>query len=191
MRVIFYVLMMLVAGTAYGQEVDVEVSVTGRNSAYWLVMVDGSQVSQHTLEREAVESAVNHALAIPDAEVTIVHNVVYDVEASIVFDNVAQPDPTPDPVPEPIVQIPGSASWVPVDFGVVKRFAVLNDNWAVVSDNKWLYMFKVGPVADNVYLVNRPAGWYRNNYVLSETTPLTDEQLVDLVTAIVENEDGV
>lgn len=70
--------------------------LTAVGSGYYRVFVDGIQVSQHTAEREAIESAADHALT--GAVVYYDHDYRVDVEAAV-----AAPAP---PVVEPIEHKP-------------------------------------------------------------------------------------
>lgn len=205
----------------YAQDFDASVEYTAQDQAYWIVTVDGEQVSQHTTEREAYESATNQWFITDGAQVQVVHNAVIDVTGNTTVTGI-EPEIIEVPVEvivevpvieyvevekivEKIVEvevekivyvevgsdpieIPGASDWVPVpDFGAVRQFMVLNDTWAVASNNLWLYAFLIDTDSVPGVVINRPSGWYRNAPALSETTPITDEQVVELITQVVSN----
>jgi len=173
----------LLAAEVYAQELDATVEFTAQGQGYWVVMVNGFQITQHTAEREAYESATNQIFIDPSASVQVVHNSIIDVEAFVNYVPADDPEPSPPETPG-VIEIPGSMAFVPVEFGTVKQFKVANDDYTVASDNKFLYVHKVG--AEDVYLVHRPAGWYRDSYAQSETTALTDQQIANLIADVVD-----
>lgn len=168
-------ILLLVVSSAYGQTFEI-------TQPTMVLMKDGVEVSRH---RDVVEAAVS-ASANGPGEYTLVRP-----DATIF---IVEPEPVivePDPVvaDDVIIQVPGSVDWVPVpDWGVVKKFSVANDDYGVVSDNQWLYVFKIGPTPSDLLLVNRPALYRRTRdggeYLQSETTPLTDEQVLNLIVDI-------
>jgi len=174
------------AAQVYAQEADVSVEFTARGQAYWVVTVNGDPVTQHSTEREAYESAANQIFIDPDAAVQITHDAIIDVEAFVDYVPLEEPLPDPDPIPPApgTIEIPGVPDWIPVP-AVTHHFRVLNDDYAVASDNQWLYVFKIydSEVTD-AWVVNRPNGWYRNEPIQSETTPLEVSQVIDLIAAI-------
>lgn len=58
------------------------IRITGKNSAYWYVTVDGVESSKHSSEMEAGEHGGNAKMANRDKEVLILHNGVYTVTVS-------------------------------------------------------------------------------------------------------------
>jgi hypothetical protein len=74
------------------------ITLTATGSGYYIVSVNGVDVSRHTAEREANEAVFNIAEANPSASVRYWHDysvtVLYTAPA-------ATPAPAPDPVPEP------------------------------------------------------------------------------------------
>ena len=67
--------------------------LTAKNSGYYIVSINGVDVSKHTAEREAIESAANYERANPVNVVQYRHEYVVDVE---------EPIPAPDPIPDPV-----------------------------------------------------------------------------------------
>lgn len=60
------------------------VNLTAKNQGYYVVSANGIDISQHTQEREAIESAVNHKLANPAAAVQYRHDYIVTVEATAI-----------------------------------------------------------------------------------------------------------
>jgi len=56
------------------------IQFTGVGGAYWQVMVDGVQFSQHSAEREAWENADEARWANPGAVIEVIHNARYTVK---------------------------------------------------------------------------------------------------------------
>ena len=54
--------------------------ITGIDSAYWVVYGNGTMLSRHVSQLEAVESATNILYATPTMDVRIVHDAVYTVK---------------------------------------------------------------------------------------------------------------
>ena len=190
--VILYIFVFAIAvsliNKVVAQEFDATMEFTAQGQGYWQVMVDGVQVSQHTTEREAYESATNQWFITDGAQVQVIHNAVIDVEGFISVTGV--PEPTPEPDPSVTVQIPGASEWQGVPEGLItKRFAVLNDDWVIASDNQWLYAYNVSVDSGDGWIVHRPSKFNSfwnggGEYLLSETTPLTEEQVVQLITSL-------
>lgn len=215
------------------QEFDASMTFTAQGQGYWVVMVDGEQVSQHTTEREAYESATNQWFITDGAQIQVIHNAVIDVDGSIAVTGLPEPEiierivevivevPGPETIVEvekivetvvevpvevivevPVIQeviveipvnsdgdpigIPGSSIWGGVPEGLlVQQFKVMNDDWAVATNNMYLYAYNVTVDNGSGWIVHRPGTVYQNGYVQSETTEsLTAEQVVNLITAM-------
>ena len=187
------VLLLLLPAVAAGQEVNVNQTVTAQGGAYYYTHIDPPELcpdpgpnycTRHTTQHKAQESAGNLSAANPEATVTFSSNVVWEVETYVDFPDLPQPEPEEPELVGP-VQIPGAARWQAVPDNLLTRtFRVLNDDWQITSDNLWLYAYNVSVDDGTGWIVSRPAAWYRNNYVQSETTPLTDEQVVALITKL-------
>lgn len=74
------------------------VELTARGSGYYRVIVNGAQFSQHTTEREAIESVTEVLYGAPDATVYYDHD--YHVDAELSLDSAEVPPVTdPDVLP--------------------------------------------------------------------------------------------
>jgi len=70
LQALFLCVLFILTCPAYAQTI----SLTAKNQGYYIVSVDGVDVSQHTQEREAAEAAINKKLANPASAVEYRHD---------------------------------------------------------------------------------------------------------------------
>jgi cellulose 1,4-beta-cellobiosidase len=89
---------LLLAGPALAAKT--EVTLTAVNQGYYVVSVNGVDVSNHTTERGAIKAAVNFELAKPSDVVEYRHDYRVKVEATVT-------EPAPEPEPTVLPGPPG------------------------------------------------------------------------------------
>lgn len=72
-----------------------DVKLTAQNQGYYVVSVDGKDISNHTAEREAIEKAVNVKTANPKSVVKYRHEYVVTVELTGTVATTPPPAPPP------------------------------------------------------------------------------------------------
>lgn len=98
----------------------VKVDFSAQNQGYYIVSVDGKDVSQHTQEREASASAANQKLKNPSAKVEYRHAYVVSVAA---IGGSVTPPPPPPPPPSPTTTSK-TLYWDPVNNSRVNGYKV-------------------------------------------------------------------